>query len=219
MTEKDLLIENLRHLADGVVAMFGKNCEACVHDLTSLQHSLVYIRGDVTRRKTGAPATDLLIKLLKQMDGRGGDLHNYKTTAADGRALKSTTTLVRDSSGTPVAAFCINFDTTAYYNASQALMPFIYSAEGEAPSNLQETFAHSLPETVEALFGQGVDEIAKHPTTMSVEEKTHLISILEANGTFQLKGAVEQIAQLMGVTKYTVYNYLKKVRNTPQPHK
>jgi predicted transcriptional regulator YheO len=48
---------------------------------------------------------------------------------------------------------------------------------------------------------------------MNVDEKTSLIGQLEENSTFLLKGAVEQVARMMGVTKFTVYNYLKKVRN------
>ncbi|WP_459947086.1 helix-turn-helix domain-containing protein [Desulfocastanea catecholica] len=62
---------------------------------------------------------------------------------------------VRESAGRPLAAFCINFDTTDSYTAGQR----------------------------------------------------------EESGTFLLKGAVEQVAQMKRVTKSTVYNYLKKVRN------
>ncbi len=195
-----------------MVFLFGKNCEACVHDLTSLQNSLVYIQGDITHRKPGAPATDLLVKMLKQNLGQAEDRHNYKTTTTDGRSLKSTTTFIRDSTGRPFAAFCINLDTTDFFNASKALLPFINSQETDHLTSA-ETFAHSAGETVEALFFQAVEEVGKHPATMNVDEKTQLICQLEENGTFLLKGAVEQVSQLMGVTKYTVYNYLKKVRN------
>ncbi len=212
MTEKKIIFNNLQRTADAVVALLGKNCEACVHDLTSLQSSLIYIRGDVTHRKPGAPATDLLIKMLKKSSGIPEDMHNYKTTTADGRSLKSTTTFILDSTGKPFAAFCINIDTTDFYNASQALMPFINIQENDhqPPS---ETFAHSPEETVEALFFHAVEEIGKHPSTMNFDEKTQLTRQLEEHGTFLLKGAVEQVAQMMGVTKFTVYNYLKKVRN------
>ena len=125
MTEKEYIFSNLQRLADAVVFLFGKNCEACVHDLTSLQNSLVYIQGDVTHRKPGAPATDLLVKMLKQNFSQAEDRHNYKTTTTDGRSLKSTTTFIRDSTGRPLAAFCINLDTTDFFNASKALLPFI----------------------------------------------------------------------------------------------
>jgi predicted transcriptional regulator YheO len=212
MMEKESIFQNLQRIADAIVALFGKNCEACVHDLTSLQNSLIYIRGDVTHRKPGAPATDLLMKMLKQNSGKAEDMQNYKTTTADGRSLKSATTFIRDSTGRPIAAFCINLDTTDFYNAGQALLPFINIQENNHQTST-ETFAHSASETVEALFFQAVEKIGKHPATMNVDEKTSLIGLLEENSTFLLKGAVEQVARMMGVTKFTVYNYLKKVRN------
>jgi predicted transcriptional regulator YheO len=210
MTEHESIFDNLKSVADGIVALFGKNCEACVHDLTSLQSSLIYIQGNVTHRKPGAPATDLLVKLLEGSENGGRNMHNYKTTTKEGRSLKSTTTILRDSAGTPVAAFCINFDTSTFYNAYQAFLPFLDVQEKEQ-SHGNETFAHSVNETVTALFMQAVDEIGLHPTTMTVSEKTEMIHLLEQSGTFKLKGAVEEVASLMGVTKYTVYNYLKRL--------
>jgi len=150
--------------------------------------------------------------MLRQKGGNAEDMHNYKTTTGDGRSLKSTTTFIKDSMGRPIAAFCINLDTTDFYNASQALLPLLNIQENNHELS-KETFAHSTGETVEALFSQAVEQIGKHPTSMNVDEKTQLIRQLEENSTFLLKGAVEMVAQRLGVTKFTVYNYLKKVRN------
>lgn len=211
MTEQQAILENLKQLANAVVSIFGKNCEACVHDLSNLQRSLVYISGNITNRQKGAPATDLLVKLLQKNDRSPTNQHNYTATTEDGRSLKSTTTFVQDSTGSPVAAFCINFDTTDFYNASRALRPFLPVPTNGSSQN-RETFAQSVSETVSALFNECVEEIGRHQTTMTVEEKTQLFEMLEENGTFKLKGAVEEVALLMGVTKYTVYNYLKKIR-------
>jgi len=217
MTEKDRLFNNLHRIADSIVLMFGRHCEACVHDLTSLESSLVYIRGYVTHRQPGAPATDLLMKMVNNQ-GRDSDIHSYRTVTTDGRTLKSTTTLLRDGSGQAVAALCINFDTTEFAIAGQALQPFIDPAESLAilPT---ETFAHSSGETVEALFHQAVRSIGKHPQTMTRQEKAELIILLEGDGLFRFKGAVEQVAKLLGVTRFTVYNHLKKARkNTTLNH-
>jgi predicted transcriptional regulator YheO len=209
-TDKEYLLHNLQNLADAVVAMFGRNCEACVHDLTALHSSLVYIRGEVTGRKPGAPATDLLVKLINGNDSTT-DVHSYRTISRDGRALKSTTTLIRNGSGQPIAAFCINFDTTEFYNAGQALLPFIGLQEACFVAG-PETFAHSVGETMEALFQNAVAEIGRHPTSMSGDERKRFIGALETDGLFQFKGAVEHVARHMGITRFTVYNYLKKVR-------
>jgi predicted transcriptional regulator YheO len=211
MTEHESILDNLNRLADAIVAMFGKNCEACVHDLTALHHSLVAIRGTVTRRQPGAPATDLLVKLLNQNEGRGKDLHNYQTTSKDGRSLKSTTVLIRDRTGQAVAALCINFDTTDFYNAGQALLPFLNAADNGVPV-CTETFSQSPDETIESLVQQAIGQIGRHPATMQANEKTRLVGLLEEHGIFRLKGAVKQVARTLGVTRFTVYNYLKKVR-------
>ena len=138
-------------------------------------------------------------------------MHNYRTVSGDGRTLKSSTMFISDSSGTPTFAFCINFDTTEYFNASQALQQFLIPEQNDPPADAAETFAHSPSETIEALFQQAVLEIGKQPATMTTEEKTDLVEILERNGALQFKGAVEQIALLAGVSKYTIYNYLKKI--------
>jgi len=109
-----------------------------------------------------------------------------------------------------VAALCINFDTTDFYNAHQALQPFLPSTDMIEHS---ETFAQSLDETFQALFTKSMDTIGKHPTTMTIDDKIQLVGLLQENGTFRLKGGVEKVAKMLGVTKFTVYNYLKKYKN------
>jgi len=212
MAEKESFWQNLQNLADALVTMFGRNCEACVHDLTDLHSSLVYIRGEVTHRQPGAPATDLLVKMTNNQTGVE-NVHSYRTISNEGRSLKSTTTIIRNEQGRAIAAFCINFDTTEFYNAGQALLPFLDIQKIGSPVPRAETFARSVGETIEALFQNAVREVGKHPTTMSAEERKRLITILDSDGLFQFKGAVEQVARMMGVTRFTVYNYLKRVRS------
>lgn len=210
MAENTVLIDNLRGIADAIVCFLGRNAEVCIHDLTSLQRSLVYIAGNVTGRKPGAPATDLLVRTLQQEDHAISNLHNYQTMSSNGRPLKSTTVFIRNTAHKPVAALCINLDTTEFFNASQVLLPFINNME--APRQESETFARSLEETVESLFSRAVLAMGKQPFSMSTEEKTGLVERLERDGTFRLKGAVGQVAAMAGVSKYTIYNYLKKIR-------
>jgi predicted transcriptional regulator YheO len=208
-TEKKQIFENLKKIADSIHALFGPNSEVVIHDLVDLQKSLVYMRGDVTGRDVGAPATDLLVKLVQQEGEQLDFFHNYKSVTPDGRCLKSATTIIRDSSGKPVAAFCINLDTSQYFNAIQALLPFIHDLEtGKYPS--KETYAESPADTIRTLFVRAVEEIGKQPGAMSIEEKTRFIELMKKSGAFQFKGAVSQVAALMDVTKCTVYNYLKK---------
>jgi len=202
---------DFKQLADAIVAMFGRSCEVAIHDLTDLHKSLVYISGDVTGRKIGAPATDLLIKAIGNKKSEIKDMYNYKTTAHDGRSIKSSTIFLRNDNNDVVAAFCINLDTTDFFNATQALSALL-NLNNSNGGEIQETFSSSVGETIEALFEQALIEIGKQPASMTTDEKIQLTSLLEEQGVFQMKGAVNQVAELTGVSNFTIYNYLKKIR-------
>ncbi len=47
---------------------------------------------------------------------------------------------------------------------------------------------------------------------MTTDEKMRVVNTLEREGTFKIKGAVNQLALKLGVSNFTVYNYLKKIR-------
>ena len=47
----------------------------------------------------------------------------------------------------------------------------------------------------------------------SISEKNRMaISILHSRGIFDIKGSVDIVAKELGVSRYTVYNYLKEVK-------
>lgn len=54
---------------------------------------------------------------------------------------------------------------------------------------------------VEAELGAPLDQLSR-------EDKQHAVQLLEVRGAFQLRKAVEDVADLMAVSRFTVYNYL-----------
>lgn len=210
MTDQQPVFPILTRLADGIAAMFGRNCEVAVHDLSNVDRSLIHLSGNVTHRKTGAPATDLLVKALTRPE-ETEDIHNYKTTTKDGRSIKSTTIFIRDSRNCIIGAFCINLDTTDFFNAAQALTPFV-NAICATDNGVEENFSATAEETIESIFEQVLVTIGKQPATMSTEERVRLVGQLEEQGVFQMKGSVKRIAKLCGVSKFTIYNHLKSIR-------
>ena len=212
MTINKPIFTLLKQLAEAVVNAFGSNCEVAIHDLSTLKHSLVYMAGNITHRELGAPITDMVIKALIKEGRNVKDRHGYKTIMDDGRELKSSTIFMRDEKGEVVAAFCINFDTTDYVNAIHAIELLAKFKDNGQASALTENFAFSINDTVDALFEQAVSEIGKQPATMTKDEKIRLVKELERKGAFQIKGVVNQIAVRLGVSNFTVYNYLKKIR-------
>ncbi len=211
MKEKEFILGILRQVADSMVGFWGRPCEVAVHDLTRLEKSLVYIAGEVTRRKPGSPITDLVVKALRRDGDRVEDLPNYRTVTRDGRILKSSTFFFRGKRGKVMGALCINLDTTDLMNTIHFVETFVKTNDGRG-GNHKETFASTVNETIGSLVEQIIGEIGKQPSSMSTEERFQFVRTLEEKGAFLMKGAVEQVAGIAGVSKYTVYSYLQKIR-------
>ena len=212
MDENKQLFATLKQLADGITNTFGSKCEVAIHDLKDITRSLVYITGEVTRRPLGAPVTDAVIQEIVKHGSAVKDRFSFKTITDDGREIKSTTLFIRDSSKEVVAAFCINFDVTDFLNAQQALERFAGMKTGRRSRKISEKIAFSLDHTFEMLFEEAVGEIGKRPATMTTEDKINLVRILDKKGVFQIKGVVNQMALQLGVSSFTIYNYLKRIR-------
>jgi len=208
--------KSLKRLADGMVGVFGERCEVVIHDFSDMTRSVVYIAGNVTNRSVGAPMTDLPFKLLKQFGNKVPDKIGYKNTSGNGKFLKCSTIFLRDQKGRVEGCLCINFDVTDFVFLSTGFFEFSslnQAPEREPPFTPQEHYAKSFSETMESIIDTRVAECGKPPATMDKVEKKELIRKLDAGGVFVIKGSVDYVAKVFGLSRYTIYSYLKEVRN------
>lgn len=212
MNTQEIILENLKGIAQMIRDTFGSRCEVVVHDLRDLEHSLVYVAGEITGRSVGAPITDLVVKTLQEEGDASQDIIAYKTVAKDGRILKSSTAFIRDENEKIFATLCVNYDLTDFLNFTALLQDFT-QLDHSNNEEKQETFATTVQETIESLVNQAIAKMGKQPATMSTEDKVHFVGILEGRGAFLIKGSVDYIATVLGVSKFTVYNYLNKIRS------
>jgi predicted transcriptional regulator YheO len=208
--------EFLKRLAKGIVSAFGERCEVIIHDFADIAQSVVYIEGNVTHRAIGAPITDLVFKLVNEFGDDVPDKIGYKNTTDEGRVLKCSTFFVRDDNGKPEGCLCINYDTTDFMflaSAFKEFTPFESNING-GNEDSQERYTKSFPETMESVIDRAISQSGKIPTMMDRNEKKQLIQKLDKGGLFEIKGAVNTVAKSLGASKYTVYNYLKEVRES-----
>ena len=86
-------LEELRHIAKGIAAQFGPNCEVVVHDLSQHpDHTIVAIEnGHVSGRKVGDGASNVVLERMEHQDREAQDHLSYLTRTPDGKVLKSST--------------------------------------------------------------------------------------------------------------------------------
>lgn len=195
-----------------MVDMFGPKCEVAVHDFSDLQHSLIHIAGNVTSRKIGSPITDLVLKELNKKDSAIEDIPSYRSQSSSGKIMKSTTVFLRDEENQIIGAFCTNYDISFLMEMSGEIQQFTYSSEENKDEYISETFFKSVHDVIHDMVDQVILSLNKAPLQMTMEEKVHCVRLLNDKGVFLIKGATEYVAQTLSVSKFTVYNYLNKIR-------
>ena len=48
---------------------------------------------------------------------------------------------------------------------------------------------------------------------MEKEDKLQIVKRLDEKGVFLVKGAIDHVATILGVSRYTIYNYLDETRS------
>jgi len=67
-------------------------------------------------------------------------------------------------------------------------------------------------EGLQALVAEVADELGGPLHTLSRTDKQQAVLLLEARGAFEYRKSAEIVAEALGVTRFTVYNYLNRAR-------
>lgn len=209
ITNKDL--EKYIPIANLIAKTFGKNCEVVIHDLSIPQNSVVYtINNHVTGRKVGQSFDHLIKDVLLSKSFEKDYTANYLTTTSDGRKIKSSTALIRDSANKVIGALCINYDLKDFDSVKNLLDDFLI-IESEETSTEVEPFDNVM-EIVDDLINKMIGH--REVATLKRKEKIELICFMDKKGVFLIKGALEKVADKLEVSTVTIYSYLNEIKNT-----
>ena len=215
MEERELHpnLKVVKQLVEGLKDMMGSRYEVILHDLSQVESSIVALEGSVTDRHLGGPVTNYVLQLIRKYGKDVPNSINYKNVLSDGRLLRSSTIFIRDDDGEVVGCLCINQDLTDYLvvvNLFKELTSF--NTLEDEPEAGMEFFARDISEVMETIVSSELKLMAKPVAYMQKEDKLAIVDRLEDKGIFDVKGSVEYVAERLGVTNFTIYNYLKEVR-------
>ena len=200
-------LEELRHIARGIAAQFGPNCEVVVHDLSQHpDHTIVAIEnGHVSGRKVGDGASNVVLERMEHQDQEAQDHLSYLTRTPDGKVLKSSTIYIQNSRGKVTAILAINFDISALMMAAGAVRDFI-SVQEPQPAEPEKIV--NVNDLLEELIQQSVALVGKPAALMNKDDKVKAIRFLNENGAFLVTKSGDKIAKYFGISKYTLYSYI-----------
>jgi predicted transcriptional regulator YheO len=206
----DWLLSQQARLAEALAKMFHPLLEAVVHDYRQPKPGVIAIfGGHITGRKPGDPLTELGKYRLR---GKPVDdnLIGYSSESVSGRKMKSASLAIRLPSGELIGALCFNVDLAIIDEVRELLTTFTtFSEETHVPRI--ERFRSRAPreEVAAAIFLQMRTKnlTAKQLTQPDREE---IVRNLAAQGLLSRRGAITVIATTLGITRPTVYRYLRQ---------
>ncbi|GGL61970.1 DNA-binding protein [Streptomyces fumigatiscleroticus] len=207
--EQDAIIAALAPVVDGIVATLGSFCEVVVHDFRRPEHSVVAIAGSVTGRGVGGSMSEIGMGLLARGDEAGDEL-NYLTRTRSGKLVKSSTMVLRDSHGTVFGALCVNLDITAVHQVGGLIGELAgVAAPAAVPTT---TFGNDVGSVVDALVDSRQLRLNKPWNALGRAERLRLFRDLDDDGVFAVRGAAQQVADRLGISRASAYHYLAQAR-------
>ncbi|GAB3278404.1 helix-turn-helix transcriptional regulator [Parahaliea aestuarii] len=215
--------EALSHIVDA-------QTEVVVHDLRQPEQSIVAIvNGHVSNRHKGqsvlsVPEEDAAFARMLDRDVRKTAnavevTGNYTTHTRSGKSLKSSSVVLYDDQGAPLAALCLNRDLGSAEKLLETLKAHVFPHTDATPADAVESGEKNDRNgemTMEELVSDIIERALASTGGVSVErmtkqEKMQVVSQMHRRGLFLIRGSVERAAASLGITKFTIYNYLDEL--------
>lgn len=204
----------LCEIGECIAHQFGSDCEVVLHDLTrSYDNTIVAIwNGHVTGRKVGGGGTDAGLSILRGT-ALPKDEYSYINKTKEGRILRSSSKYFLDDKGNAVGSLCINYDITDFITAQNAITKLTTREESESK---EEVFTNNVDELLEILMKEAVEQTGHPLEFLDKDDKAAVVRYLDDKGAFLIKKSVERVADFLGVSRFTIYNYLNEAQEEAQ---
>lgn len=202
----------------------GPDYEVALHDLTDKDRSIIAIANNhISGRDVGAPLTNVALRILRDRSYEKQDyLLHYLGVSTSGKTLRSSTMFIKQD-GRLIGMLCINFDDSRFQAVSDAMLRLChpdhfvdtnFQADESASDSLTpaERFHNSIHGVATDAVLRELDRRGITADRLSADERVQIISALDSEGIFLLKGAVKDVAEAMGCSQASVYRYLSLAR-------
>jgi predicted transcriptional regulator YheO len=140
------------------------------------------------------------------------DLRRQARTPS-GRELLSSTSWIRDQDGHIVGAVCINIDQAELRRARDILERRLVAADAPEDDPVT-TFATDISHFA-SLATRDAIGAASATRRLTRPELVAIIRDLDRAGVFSLRGAARTVGQELGLSRASVYGYLREARTAP----
>jgi len=194
-------------LCDAIGKLFYPNVEVVMHDLESKK--LVHIVNAFSKRRVG----DAMLSDARDNKALHEDFVGpYDKRNTDGKRLKSVSVILRDVNEMPIGMICINYNTELVHSLLDSLKGLLHvnDVSTSKPSVLfSQSWQEHTDETIEKYLSMKNISLLG----LSVDDKKELVAFLDKEGIFSIRNVVVYVCSVLGISKATLYNWLKVIRH------
>ncbi|MDX9827101.1 MAG: PAS domain-containing protein [Spirochaetia bacterium] len=206
-----VLLERYFPVADMISRCCGSGCEVLIYSYEDFNKAIIkIINGHVSGRSLDDPITEFGLKRAWAAFENEPDITGpYLARTKSGALLKCIAMVIRNESNQPIGAFGINIDLSI--PMERFVKEFLLSIDKSGTAD--EVLAPDLSERVATVVAEELDTLSRITGVSPSQKNRNLVTSLNARGIFDIKGSVELVAGELGVTKHTIYKYLREIKN------
>lgn len=201
-------------IINGLAEYLGPGYEIVLHSLDNFEHSVINIvHGEHTGREIGAPITNKALDMLEKFNSTGSSSETYYSTNSKGEPLKSTTIAIKGENNRIIGLLCMNYYmNTSFCDFINNFIPAQVPKVENIP--VTETFASNVDDMILSTLEHVRQQVYSDPEISASNKNKAIINLLYDKGIFQIKDSVPKVADLLNISKNTVYLHLRNYANT-----
>lgn len=213
LVDKEILNSYMALVAN-LGSYLGEGYEIILHSLENLQHSVIKIvNGHYSGRSEGAPITDLALSMLTQIEKKQDrSAITYLNKSKSGRTLRSSTIPITGENDRIIGLLCINYYTeVSVYSILQKFN--LVNPLADDNHEISETFAENADELIKSSLDTVRARVLNDPSISLQNKNKEIVIALYNKGIFNLKDSVVKVADLLQISKNTVYMHLRSLKS------
>jgi predicted transcriptional regulator YheO len=193
-------LAHYKPIGEAISLLLFPHAEVVIHDLKTGCIGAIF--NNFSKRAVG---DNSLLDEVKQLSDAQEVFPPYFKTNWDGRKLKSVTAVLRNQRGKAIGLLCINLDISKWEEMHHFILDLIKPVI-EKPDFL---FKNDWKEKINIYVSSYLKLHALRLESLDKVEKKKLLQALYEEGAFNTKNAASYVADVLQISRATVYNYLK----------
>ena len=209
--------DNFLRIIKVIAMQFGQNCEVVLHDFSKpFEQTIVAIEnGHVSGRNVGDCGTHLGLAIMQGVLS-ATDVYNNISHLKNGTLIRTSSIFIRDEDGKPIGSICINFDISNLTITENIIRELVYSTkqpDDAGEQNGDDEISYDVNELLDKLLQESLQFVKVPINRMVKEDKIKVLDYLDKKGAFMIKKAGDKVSQILGISRFSLYNYLEEGRS------